>query len=429
MKKIILDILKVIPTRGISALGGVLLNYILALQFGAYGVGQFAVIFSIVGLFGIISKYGMDNAILRFASISYDEGDVVNARKYVNYSIARSISLSLFLATLMYFSSGIVASIINKGEDFVIIIRGACLILPPFVVSYLLASNLKSLGKAWLSPIFETGGISFLSALLMIALYYYEIKITLFYAVIIFSIFSAVGSVAAIYFVRKYESRIKSEKINDWNHNLILFKKPLFDYSVISFLGYLGMSGMTLVMSLYLDANEIGLISVAFKIALISNFILIIVGGVLAPKFSVLYKNKNLNQLKLLSVNSTRLMTLAAMPFAIVIFMNAEKILIIFGEDFIMASFILKVLILAQFFNVATGAVSHLLNMTGNEKINKKIIILNTSLSMLLCFLLTPTYGVNGAVAALSFGIYFKNILSVIMVYKLLGINVLTWKK
>ena len=106
-----------------------------------------------------------------------------------------------------------------------------------------------------------------------------------------------------------------------------------------------------------------------------------------------------------------------------------NQIMGIFGKQFINGSNLLQILSVGQFINVATGAVSYLLMMSGFEKDLRNIVVLSGILSLCVTFSLTKFYGIVGAAYATTCTVLLQNLLAVGMVKKRLGFNMLAfWK-
>ena len=119
----------------------------------------------------------------------------------------------------------------------------------------------------------------------------------------------------------------------------------------------------------------------------------------------------------------SRILFIIAIPLcALLFFLSAE--ILLFGEDYVNASYLLQVLIFGQFINIICGPVAFLLNMTGNEKDMRNILLLTGILSIILGFILTFHYGVLGAAISTSTSLIIQNLLAAFYVRKRLGFNV-----
>ena len=93
----------------------------------------------------------------------------------------------------------------------------------------------------------------------------------------------------------------------------------------------------------------------------------------------------------------------------------------LFGTEFINGATVLMILLVGVVVNVATGAVSEILMMSGFEKDCRNVNLSGAVLIIVLCAVLIPMAGVVGTAISVTIGIAGKNLLMVYMVYKRLG--------
>ena len=80
-------------------------------------------------------------------------------------------------------------------------------------------------------------------------------------------------------------------------------------------------------------------------------------------------------------------------------------------------------LTISQVVNFATGSVGYLLTMTGHQKIAIQLLLSCALLTSLLCFLLIPLWGKEGAAIAAGVNNIVLNVAMSIAVYRKTGIN------
>jgi O-antigen/teichoic acid export membrane protein len=118
-----------------------------------------------------------------------------------------------------------------------------------------------------------------------------------------------------------------------------------------------------------------------------------------------------------------------ATPVVVFIFFFADLLMGFFGEEYIQAAYLLRILIIGQFINVITGSVGFLLNMTGHEKDMRNVVFFSGPLALGLGLSLTPIYGPTGAAIATAIALASQNLIAVYMVKRRLGFNTLNlWK-
>jgi O-antigen/teichoic acid export membrane protein len=139
-----------------------------------------------------------------------------------------------------------------------------------------------------------------------------------------------------------------------------------------------------------------------------------------------MYNQGKINQLKNYARNTTRLMTLAALPITLFIWFFPGFIMSLFGKDFTGGIWLLRILALGQFVSVISGSVSYLLIMSGHEKDMKNIRIINAILAIVLALILNPIYGAIGSALSTAIAIASTNLMGVGLVKKRLGFSTLS---
>jgi O-antigen/teichoic acid export membrane protein len=180
-----------------------------------------------------------------------------------------------------------------------------------------------------------------------------------------------------------------------------------------------------LIGGVWLTSTEIAQLSVAQRTAMLTSFILMAVNLVVAPNFALLFKNKEMIELKHLAIKSVRIMILVSTPLLLIMLLVPSHIMSVFGQGFSDGAVYLQILAIGQFINVATGSVGYLLSMSGHEKDLRNMVLVTGPFAILLTFVLVPLYGATGSAIATAIAISLQNLLGVYFVHKRLGFNTL----
>ncbi|MCK5536143.1 MAG: polysaccharide biosynthesis C-terminal domain-containing protein, partial [Bacteroidales bacterium] len=120
---------------------------------------------------------------------------------------------------------------------------------------------------------------------------------------------------------------------------------------------------------------------------------------------------------------STKLIFWISSPLLIIFLLFPSLILGFFGEEFIIGSMALIVLVCGQFINSIVGPVGQIMNMTGYQKVLQYTAIISATMNIMLNYILIPEYGITGAAVATAFSGILWNIMCVIYIYKKLNIK------
>jgi len=168
--------------------------------------------------------------------------------------------------------------------------------------------------------------------------------------------------------------------------------------------------------------EDIGVFAIAIRVAMLISLVLLPVNSISAPKFAALYEKKDLMALGSMARNTTTLMALMASPLLILCLIVPGWIMGIFGKEFAGGGYLLAIMAIGEFINVATGSVGYLLMMSGNERIMRNNVIFIAVLSVVLNVILVPSFGVTGAAISIAICLSLMNLISALFVWLRLGI-------
>jgi len=172
------------------------------------------------------------------------------------------------------------------------------------------------------------------------------------------------------------------------------------------------------------DPESAGLYAVAQRGAMLVAFPLLALNAALAPSAARLWAARNLPQLQRLTTIGARAVLLVSLPIAIVFIVAGEPLLrIVFGAPFAAAALPLAILSLGQLANAATGSVTTLLMMTGNQRRAAYGIGAGLALNLGLGIALIPGYGATGAAIAAATGLIVSNVIHTFIARSSLGVD------
>ena len=149
-------------------------------------------------------------------------------------------------------------------------------------------------------------------------------------------------------------------------------------------------------------AHDVGLYAVANRLAFLLIYVMMASNMILMPVMARLYANREIKRLQKILTQVVRLSFFLVLPFGIGLIFFGQKILNIFGPEFINAQPALIVLAIGRiidlFVGVGTGIL--LLTVAGQEKAVAIIFLFVTLINLLLNLMLIPSYGTTGAAMA-----------------------------
>lgn len=398
-------------TRGLAAIGTFLFNFVLAKYLGVTDFGHFMLAYTILVVLGIIVRFGMPPAIIRFAGIMVSGFKVGQLKKLKRDTYYLCFLFGIVATIIMSLSQEV---LINKFFDkapitnFIIVISIA---IPFYSILTIQSAFLKALKKPEIAPLFEAGLTTFVTAIVVQVIALSRIELTLFFVGNIF-LFSAIFVfIAGKLIVDKFISDLEGNrdyKLENYNG----FYVTLFDYAIANLVRYAVTFSPIIILGYFATGEDIGLFSIANSISFVIAFILWIVNSVYAPFFASLYKLNQLQELRKLVRRSIYYMLAISLPCFMLIVLFPETILKFFGEEFIQAKKALYILCTAQLINVSVGPIYFLLDMTGYERKVRNIVITAGVISLILSMLLIPKFGFEGAAIASGVGLVLQNLLA-----------------
>ncbi|MCK4947493.1 MAG: flippase [Candidatus Aureabacteria bacterium] len=392
---------------------GIFSNIIVARYYGPEIMGIVAILNSFFAIAVLFSLMGMNVSLLRLIPEYIAKFSYFSAYNVYKKILKTAVFLSLIVAALLFFSSDFIASnIFNKSHLSILFAVAAIFLIGKTLVqintnTIRALKNIKLYAFAQILP----NLVNFFFLALLTSLFYQKYNpIYIQFLIII------VGTLATAYMVKKlFCSKIENgkpaEKIS--YHKIFSISSPMFLTATM----HLVISQTDIVMlGIMKSEADVGVYSVAVKLALLTSAILIAFNTIIAPKFSELYHSEKIDELAHVAKKSAKLIFWITAPILIVLMAFGKGILSVFGDKFVVAYWALFFLIIGQFVNSAAGSVGYLLNMTGHQIAFRNIVFAAGILNIMLNYFLIPVYGIYGAAIASMICISLWNIAASIYV-------------
>lgn len=414
-------------TRAINSLGSVLLSIVLAVFWGSDGIGTYMIAVAALLGFNLLARYGADLYLLKNCSIHYIDKDFSSFKSKVfssfKFVLCSSALLFIFLLAISFY-------LIYSEEN---VRLGILLSIFSFIIPLLsfltqVSTLLKCILKPQLAPFFEFNFASFLLSIIISIFLYFNITVSLNTIAVIHLILILILFVVGVMTLYIADKRIfKAEVIKKCP--ALKLNKELTDMFVPSFMHYIIQWGTLIIISFLATESEVGVYSAAHRVSFLVNFILIVLNSVTAPHFASYYKAGKIEELEALAVKSTKFMMILGFPTFLFLFFFATEIFSFIGEDFNKSGEILAILIFGQLINLSTGSVAFLLNMTGQQRHMRNIMLVSASITVISCIVLTNMFGIIGAAISTAIGLILQNLLASWKVNKILNIKSIPgWK-
>ena len=384
----------------LAAVSSFLVNLMLARLLGAEMAGLIFLSLSIVTIATVLARMGLGPVITRFTSsfLADDDWPKVNGltRKSLLLAFGVSVAISVALATG---GRSIGAQFFDKAELGPILQTMACSVVP-LTLSFLIGHAFQGRNLINRCLFFQALGVSLAFLTLLAPLYWLELRDNFSGDTLIVSelyVISALGVLLMALLFWLIEPNARGPATTQRVGPLMKSALPLYGTAVLALV--MQHAGQ-LTLGVHAGSSDVAVYVVSLRIAGLVTIVLAAFSSVAMPRFAALYHRGELDQLRITATALTRTITLLVLPVVLAVLVFPREILGIFGEDFLQGSGVLRILAIAQFFNVATGMVGGLLAMTGHGSAQFRASALASALMLILCVLIIPIFGVIGAAIA-----------------------------
>lgn len=426
--KILKGILISVAFRVLGAISIFLLNLVVANYLSINEAGAFFLCFSLFSILSILGTAGTLNPLVRFIASLKDKKEYGSLNNIFNFSICLSLSFSIVISLVTYFFAHEISINLLGSYTYEPLIQALSWIIPFGAVIQVLAFSNFGLSKPSTAIFFQHIAIQFFLTLIIFSL---NFKISNLTSLVLVEILFFEVIIVAFLGWLLWQWNIKKQNIK---RSFKLDMTLLFDFSrtipkffVVSILTQIIQWSGIVIGGFFLQNEEIALLSVSLRTAMLISLVLMAANLIYAPKFSANYQNKKIEVIKKDAIGGSRIMTILSFPILLIFLIFPEYILAFFGPEYVSGKNILRVLAIGQFVNAMTGSVFFILNMTGNEQATSRILLFVSPFSILTTVFLTLSFGLLGCAIATSLSVILQNILAVFKVKDLFGFNTLSF--
>ncbi|MFC3283762.1 lipopolysaccharide biosynthesis protein [Litchfieldella rifensis] len=428
--ELVISLVRTFIARGIAALGGLLLAVVLGRLYGPAGVGVFALAQSLYMGAGILARYGMNNALMRYVGQDH-QARVITI--YLRWALYKAGLFSLVAGVAIFFLRGYLGRWFD-AEALPGVLVGISLVIPAYTLASVLGGFMKGVRRPATACLLENGSISLVACALVLGLNALWPLVGIANAGWAFALAAWLVLVQGAWQTWCW---LQSQNLHGTDDSVTQqeFATSSRAFFVLSLAQLMQQVVSVLIAGWLLSNADLGLFKAAERTALLINFILLVINAVLPPRFAALYRQQNMIRLDALARRGVLLGLALAAPMWLLCLLVPQQVLGLFGAEFIAAENLLRIIASAQLINVATGSVGFLLNMTGHEKLMRNIVLSCNALGLSMFLVLIPPFGALGAAWALALVLVLQNLTALLFVWRKLGIwmlptpNLLKWMK
>lgn len=395
-------------------------HVLLARVLGANQYGIYIYVLTWVSVLAMLATLGFDTASIRFVASYNARGEWGLLRGFM----ATVLRLVLLSSSMVAVILGIIVMMFVAGERsvFAPTFLVGVFLLPLISLTRLRQATLRALKHVVRAELPYLVIRPLVLALCILGVSVYNSSLLTAREATVFNTVATLAAllVATIWLMKLVPTPIRSAtKSSDTRHWLLVALPLLF------------ISGMQLILSqtdvimlgAMLDAKHAGIYAATARIAGFIAFGLMAANAIVAPMIAEHYDLQQRERLQGLLTLAAR----GAFAFGLVVgtglVVFGRFVLLLFGEEFVVAYPALLILLVGEIINTLMGSVGFLMTMTGHQVKAAWILGASAMLNILLNALLIPQFGMNGAAVATATTIVLWNVVMFLYVRSRLGLN------
>ncbi len=394
-------------------------NILLARYLSVESYGEFIYVLSVITMMTFITKFGLDQAVLKYVPKYEVNGEENKIRSFNSFIVIFTSLISILLITIIminpdFFATYILGNInyreILSYQLYLVLFLTLLNVLASIfqarkdIMTYSISLNLFQNGL-FLLFIYLVSIFNFVNLQLVIYLKYASLIMTIIYLFMKIKKKNWMGSIKNIH--KEEYSRV------------IKFSIPMMFVGVI---GIIIIQTSVYLTGYFHNPRSVAILNSASQVAIVVSFMLQAINQVFAPYISKMYYEGNLKQLNNLYSKINYFMMFFSIVFLVLLVAFKHEVMSIFGPEFLIGANAMIIIAVGQVYNALTGPCEYMLTMTGHQKANLMINIITLIAVVVSGIILIPLYGYIGGALCTSISLIISNTIRVWVMYKKVGI-------
>ncbi len=393
-----------------------LLTFFLARRLGDAELGQYAQATAFLALLSLLALSGLRAGLTKFVATHLVDGDAGGVRGTVRLGLALTVVGGVLLGALLAAFAEPIAAAFNDPA-LVVGLRSVGISLPAAVLleAALAATQGWRTQKpyALIGYLYEPSARLVLTVLLVLG----GLGINAAFIAMPISIWTA--TIAALIWLGRLVRHLPAAPVS-------YRPKALFSFSSISWLAALATTGLiwadTLLLGLLSGSAQVGIYNVATRLVMLAAFVMAPINSAFQPYIAHLFHQGKTGDLEHLYRTTTSWIVRLSLPAFIALLVFPQRMLELFGPQFVAGASVTMILALGKLVDAATGPCGLMLNMSGRVRTNMVDNVVALVLNVALNLWLIPAYGINGAAVAWAVSLTLVNAARVEQVRRSLGV-------
>ena len=376
----------------LSVLG---LFWVLNQNLGQTLTGIYIQAFALRRILQTIALGGMRSAMTRFVAIHLADDDDAALRGTIAVGIAVSVGLATLLGLLLFFAAPWLATSVYGDPELVAGLRWVALGLPS--ASFTIVVLSATMGWRTMRPNAIVGSMGEPIARVVLTAIALGLGAGLTGSLIMLQVASVLASVVAWLWLRSLmRGHAKVSPVYETG--------ALVRFGAATWASSIALEGIrwadVQVLAVLTTADVVAEYQVATRTVLFCALAVNALTGALAPRAADLLRRGEETVLRRLYVTTSAILVRITLPFLVVVLVQSDWLLTIFGTEYTGAAWISRMLVFGVLFDTAVGAAGPILNMAGLQLYNLADNVGGLILNITLNVVLVPAFGGVGAAVA-----------------------------
>lgn len=401
-----------IAVRGTGAFFGILVTILSARALSIEEAGDFLFCLTIIQSLGGVLCLGTYTAAVKVSASSSELGWHETNKEISSYFyLLLGVYALIFAVYLVIYYWFLTDEITNT--KIILTITG----LMGFSLNTLFSSCWQGMRRTLFASVLQNTIVPLLYILGLVLLYLLDVR---FNSTTLLAIYVTAILIVMFLAISSWYARAHSRLIFELSIDRVSIRR-LVSFGLIVTMNITILWSSQYAVALHLGDEEFALFNAGQRLAMLIGIVFIAVNFVVSPHFAKARAEKDDDYLRVASKKGVQISFFLATPVLIFILLFPSIPLQLFGGAYVDGENILRVLAFCQYINIIAGPSSSLLTMTGHENDLKNILIAVGITACVSTFLLTWSFGINGALFS-SLGTFFiQGVLVMFYVKKRLG--------
>jgi O-antigen/teichoic acid export membrane protein len=394
-------------------------SLVLARVLGADEYGLYTLSVSLAFLVAGLANLGLDAAMERYIAILRARGDEPGVRGTLQLGIGLPLIASLVLSTIGFFAAGSIAQNVFHDDRLIPLLQIVALAMPLVVSTTMLSAIVRGFKRMAYSA-FTVNFIQPLVRLTLIGVLAI-VGLNAKSALIIFAVSYLAASIVLLGLVHKLCPLDRLTRDSQrYAKEIAAFSFPFWFAGVLT---QVRQNLAPVLLGVYSSIANVGIYSVVTSATLLGRVAAKSIRTSLRPTLAEALDAGDTAQAEHLYQSTTRWTLTSNLPVFLVIILYPSAILSLFGGSFESGAAPLSVLAWAQLANAATGTCGSVIDMSGLNLVKLMNKIFEFALTLTLSVVLIVQWGLMGAAVATLISTVVIQILRVVEVRVIVGLN------